>query len=254
MFVLVPYSVRARLDTQGVMKFCGEVLPTVTNSATLLFASLASTVWWTCHIRKIPPQRQLHLRIFHFKIMRWNLYHTTLKFEFFFHFTTTSKHTMSKYKSHTAPLQYNHSIPDLTPTIPSLPPLVSKQALHVMILLYVFVGPLMNIIYCLWLTLQEYAAAGTVKQNYANILLMLLRLRQACDHPLLVKGYHSDSVGEASIEMARKLPREMLISFLGLLEASLAICGVCSVRPYTSRILFPLGICFNWKLGVSGHS
>ncbi|VAI75716.1 unnamed protein product [Triticum turgidum subsp. durum] len=30
---------------------------------------------------------------------------------------------------------------------------------------------------------KEYAAAGTVKQNYANILLLLLRLRQACDTP-----------------------------------------------------------------------
>ncbi|RWR84670.1 helicase-like protein transcription factor CHR28 isoform X1 [Cinnamomum micranthum f. kanehirae] len=78
---------------------------------------------------------------------------------------------------------------------------------------------------------KEYAAAGTVKQNYANILLMLLRLRQACDHPLLVKGCHSDSVGEASVGMARKLPREMLINLLGCLEVSLAICGVCSDPP-----------------------
>lgn len=86
--------------------------------------------------------------------------------------------------------------------------------------------------------MQEYAAAGTVKQNYANILLMLLRLRQACDHPLLVKGCHSDSVGEASVEMARKLPREMLINLLGCLEVSLAICGVCSVRSFTCSVIF----------------
>ncbi|XP_058097809.1 helicase-like transcription factor CHR28 isoform X2 [Magnolia sinica] len=78
---------------------------------------------------------------------------------------------------------------------------------------------------------KAYAAAGTVKQNYANILLMLLRLRQACDHPLLVKGFHSDPVGKDSLEMARKLPREMRINLLNLLEASLAICGVCSDPP-----------------------
>ncbi|XP_010908905.1 helicase-like transcription factor CHR28 isoform X1 [Elaeis guineensis] len=78
---------------------------------------------------------------------------------------------------------------------------------------------------------KEYAAAGTVKQNYANILLMLLRLRQACDHPLLVKGYHSDTVGKDSLDMARQLPREMLINLLNQLEGSLAICGICSDPP-----------------------
>ena len=91
--------------------------------------------------------------------------------------------------------------------------------------------------------LQAYAAAGTVNQNYANILLMLLRLRQACDHPFLVKGYDSDFVGKDSAEMARKLPREMLINLLNLLETSLAICHVCNVSfletLYHPSILLP---------------
>ncbi|KAK9115496.1 hypothetical protein Sjap_014443 [Stephania japonica] len=75
---------------------------------------------------------------------------------------------------------------------------------------------------------KAYAAAGTLRQNYANILIMLLRLRQACDHPILVKGYTSDSVGHASSEMARRLPKDMLINLLNLLEASVPICGVCN--------------------------
>ncbi|CAK7350660.1 unnamed protein product [Dovyalis caffra] len=78
---------------------------------------------------------------------------------------------------------------------------------------------------------KEYAAAGTVKQNYVNILLMLLRLRQACDHPLLVKGLDSSSLGRSSIEMAKKLPREKQLCLLNCLEASLAICGICSDPP-----------------------
>ncbi|KAL0398616.1 UNVERIFIED_CONTAM: Helicase-like transcription factor CHR28 [Sesamum radiatum] len=77
----------------------------------------------------------------------------------------------------------------------------------------------------------EYAAAGTVKQNYVNILLMLLRLRQACDHPLLVKGFSSNSQMTSSIEVAKKLPREKHIFLLNCLEASLAICGICSDPP-----------------------
>ena len=79
------------------------------------------------------------------------------------------------------------------------------------------------------LYLQAYAAAGTVNQNYANILLMLLRLRQACDHPFLVKDYNSDSVGKVSVEMAKRLPRDMLINLLNCLETSFAICCVCNV-------------------------
>ena len=76
---------------------------------------------------------------------------------------------------------------------------------------------------------QEYANAGTVKQNYANILLMLLRLRQACDHPSLVKGFESHSLRNSSVEMARKLPRDEQEHLLQCLEASLAICGICNV-------------------------
>ncbi|XP_073149458.1 helicase-like transcription factor CHR28 isoform X2 [Henckelia pumila] len=77
----------------------------------------------------------------------------------------------------------------------------------------------------------EYAAAGTVRQNYVNILLMLLRLRQACDHPLLVKGFNSKSKMNSSIEVAKKLPREKQIFLLNCLEASLAICGICNDPP-----------------------
>ncbi|GLT82998.1 hypothetical protein SLE2022_013120 [Rubroshorea leprosula] len=78
---------------------------------------------------------------------------------------------------------------------------------------------------------KEYAAAGTVKQNYVNILLMLLRLRQACDHPLLVKGFDSNSLSRSSAETAKKLPREKLTSLLSGLEASLALCGICNDPP-----------------------
>ncbi|KAL6187256.1 hypothetical protein ACLB2K_043370 [Fragaria x ananassa] len=71
---------------------------------------------------------------------------------------------------------------------------------------------------------KAYAAAGTVNQNYANILLMLLRLRQACDHPLLVKGYDTDCVGKDSVAMASTLSREMLIELLNALERAEAMC------------------------------
>ncbi|KAL6659399.1 hypothetical protein ACP70R_003439 [Stipagrostis hirtigluma subsp. patula] len=90
-----------------------------------------------------------------------------------------------------------------------------------------------------YLTLEErsrqqfkaFAAAGTLKQNYANILLMLLRLRQACDHPLLVKGNQSEYGGDGSIEMAKQLPKEVIIDLLAKLEVGSALCTLCSDPP-----------------------
>uniref|UniRef100_A0A1J3GKA5 Putative SWI/SNF-related matrix-associated actin-dependent regulator of chromatin subfamily A member 3-like 2 n=1 Tax=Noccaea caerulescens TaxID=107243 RepID=A0A1J3GKA5_NOCCA len=68
---------------------------------------------------------------------------------------------------------------------------------------------------------KEYTEAGTVKQNYVNILLMLLRLRQACDHPLLVNGEYSFT-WESSLESAKKQ---------NFSETSLEICGICNDAP-----------------------
>ncbi|CAI0444051.1 unnamed protein product [Linum tenue] len=78
---------------------------------------------------------------------------------------------------------------------------------------------------------KAYAAAGTVSQNYANILLMLLRLRQACDHPLLVKGFNSDSVQKVSVDMAKRLPMKMVLDLLDRVASHTAICRICSDPP-----------------------
>ncbi|WZZ61413.1 hypothetical protein YC2023_061520 [Brassica napus] len=80
-------------------------------------------------------------------------------------------------------------------------------------------------------TLSAYAAAGTLGQNYGNILLMLLRLRQACDHPQLVNGYNSDPLGKESEEAVERLPREARINLLNRLESSSAICNICDDPP-----------------------
>ncbi|GAV62348.1 SNF2_N domain-containing protein/Helicase_C domain-containing protein/zf-C3HC4_2 domain-containing protein [Cephalotus follicularis] len=78
---------------------------------------------------------------------------------------------------------------------------------------------------------KAYAAAGTLSQNYANILLMLLRLRQACDHPVLVKGFNADSVRNDSVELAKGLPKDILVDLLDRLDDSFAICRVCNDPP-----------------------
>ncbi|XP_058755377.1 helicase-like transcription factor CHR28 [Vicia villosa] len=78
---------------------------------------------------------------------------------------------------------------------------------------------------------KEYADAGTVKQNYVHILSMLLRLRQACNHPQLVKGYNSTSHWTSSVETTVKIPRERQLIFLKCLEACVTLCGICNDVP-----------------------
>ncbi|CAL5029860.1 unnamed protein product [Urochloa decumbens] len=90
-----------------------------------------------------------------------------------------------------------------------------------------------------YLTLEEgsrqkfkaYDAAGTIKENYASILVLLLRLRQACDHPLLLKGQESDLIDNNSIEIAKQLPKETVTNLLEKLESGPAICSICSDPP-----------------------
>lgn len=78
---------------------------------------------------------------------------------------------------------------------------------------------------------KAYAAAGTVNQNYASLLLMLLRLRQACNHPLLVKGVSPVLVERETMGNATGLSKEKLRSLLKLLETPLALCSECNDLP-----------------------
>ncbi|XP_066349545.1 helicase-like transcription factor CHR28 isoform X2 [Miscanthus floridulus] len=78
---------------------------------------------------------------------------------------------------------------------------------------------------------KAYDAAGTIRKNYANILVLLLRLRQACDHPLLLNGQESDLIDGNSIERAKQLPKETVTNLLEKLERGPAICSICNDPP-----------------------
>ncbi|KAJ0475854.1 putative DNA helicase transcription factor C2H2 family [Helianthus annuus] len=69
---------------------------------------------------------------------------------------------------------------------------------------------------------------GTVSENYENILL---RLRQASDHPLLVKGFSSESVDRPSSGVTKNLPKYMQAYLLNLLETLHICCCLCSDPP-----------------------
>lgn len=56
---------------------------------------------------------------------------------------------------------------------------------------------------------QEFQMAGNMTQNYANILELLLRLRQACDHPILtlnaIRAKQQKTIALAAERAARTL-------------------------------------------------
>ncbi|KAG0557107.1 hypothetical protein KC19_11G102700 [Ceratodon purpureus] len=80
---------------------------------------------------------------------------------------------------------------------------------------------------------KEYVEAGTVKRNYVNILWMLLRLRQACDHPMLVKSLKSDSFPKSNLDSAiRNLPPpQRRAELIQCLEGGRTICHICQDAP-----------------------
>uniref|UniRef100_A0A7I4BII7 SNF2 family DNA-dependent ATPase n=1 Tax=Physcomitrium patens TaxID=3218 RepID=A0A7I4BII7_PHYPA len=79
---------------------------------------------------------------------------------------------------------------------------------------------------------QMYAAAGTVQNNYVNILWMLLRLRQACDHPMLVKKCaKGEAFQKTTIDAVRKLPLSLRSELIQCLEGGRTICHVCQDAP-----------------------
>jgi SNF2 family DNA or RNA helicase len=64
------------------------------------------------------------------------------------------------------------------------------------------------------LTFNRYMKAGTVMKNYANVLVLLLRLRQACCHPHLIRDYaiagSTEVTADDMYELAQGLADEVV--------------------------------------------
>ena len=72
-----------------------------------------------------------------------------------------------------------------------------------------------------------YANSRTLAKNYAKIMTLLLRLRQACDHPFLVLGRNSDSgVSVADLEGLGQYQENVLASVMERGTESME-CAIC---------------------------
>jgi hypothetical protein len=95
----------------------------------------------------------------------------------------------------------------------------------------------------LWMSFADKVIPGTVNNNYANVLVMLLRLRQICCHPHLVKdlGVQASTEGIAEdtlLERANLLAEDVVNR---LTETDSFECPICYETDANPTIIIPCG-------------
>lgn len=92
------------------------------------------------------------------------------------------------------------------------------------------------------LRFNKYLKAGTVMKNYVDILVLLLRLRQACDHPHLIKDHGLvegiNLGGDEMIDLALQLDDTAVATILSLEGSE---CPMCREKPENPIHIHPCG-------------
>lgn len=105
---------------------------------------------------------------------------------------------------------------------------------------------------------NKYLAAGTVMKNYTYILVLILRLRQACNHPFLIKDHgipEGAKLGaDEMIKLACKLPEKVVV---GIKAQGTFQCALCADDTENPVIVHPCGHyicagCFTVSMTESG--
>ncbi|KAE8443177.1 hypothetical protein EG329_002275 [Mollisiaceae sp. DMI_Dod_QoI] len=92
---------------------------------------------------------------------------------------------------------------------------------------------------------NKYLRANTVGKNYSNVLVLLLRLRQACCHPHLIQDFEEAAPAgamasvEEMMELARGLAPDVVARLLAANDAF--ECPVCYDGVPNPRIVIPCG-------------
>ncbi|KKK25771.1 hypothetical protein ARAM_002027 [Aspergillus rambellii] len=92
------------------------------------------------------------------------------------------------------------------------------------------------------LQFNKYLQSGTVGRNYSNILVLLLRLRQACCHPHLISDMSvklNENTNELDLTANAKLFRENVI--IRLKDNADLECPICMDAVDNPIIFFPCG-------------
>lgn len=96
--------------------------------------------------------------------------------------------------------------------------------------------------------MNEYILQGSISKNYSNILVLLLRLRQACCHPKLIERAHklktsktiSARSNRAAIALCRKFSPEVVASLESKTNYTCPIC-MDAIDPVNLVLFYPCG-------------
>lgn len=91
---------------------------------------------------------------------------------------------------------------------------------------------------------NKYLRAGTVGKHYSNVLVLLLRLRQACCHPHLNLDVEYVGNAELSAESMETLAKTLLPDVIGRLKCANAdgfVCPICLDPVIDPTIVLPCG-------------
>ena len=93
------------------------------------------------------------------------------------------------------------------------------------------------------LVFNKYLAAGTVGKNYSNVLVLLLRLRQACCHPHLIKNHaEPGAVGDAPVETTAANAQSLAPDVVKrIIEQGALECPICMDTAENAIIFVPCG-------------
>ncbi|KAJ5930188.1 hypothetical protein N7466_005681 [Penicillium verhagenii] len=93
--------------------------------------------------------------------------------------------------------------------------------------------------------IRKYLDAGTLGKNYSHVLVLLLRLRQCCDHPLLIRGFKNDSSttvqGVDLVANAKLLDAQTVERIKNNTEDDDGACPICMDSVENSVIYIPCG-------------
>jgi hypothetical protein len=91
--------------------------------------------------------------------------------------------------------------------------------------------------------IKKYRAAGTLGRNYHHALVMLLRLRQACLHPGLIKEIKK--AGSAELDQQIKLAQEFSEQVVGRIKEIARFagfeCPICFETVLNPSLVLPCG-------------
>ena len=96
---------------------------------------------------------------------------------------------------------------------------------------------------------NKYLKAGTVNRNYSNVLVLLLRLRQACCHPHLIKDF-GEAAGASNLsnEQMLKVAKELVPEVIARIRDRTGTepphgleCPVCMDMTANASIIVPCG-------------